>query len=228
LFRRWRHRKRCRSLAEQCSQGVLKRYLEDCAKLEIHDSQRTPLISVDLELTGLDAGSNQIISIGWTLIDHGKIQLGSNRHLLINADQSVGSSAVIHELTDSEVAKGVELAFGLEALFDAAVGRVWVFHHAGLDVAFLQKACISWAGLAPPFIVLDTMQIELALRKRREVPVKQGDLQLGQLRSDYHLPRYTAHNALIDAFATAELFLAIAARLDRSAPLKLAPHLRFF
>jgi DNA polymerase-3 subunit epsilon len=228
MFKRWRHKKRCCSLARQCSQPVLKQYLEDCAGLQVNDIQNTSLISVDLELTGLDARSNRIISIGWTLIDQGRIRMGTNRHLLINTEQSVGSSAAIHELMDNEVAQGLELEDGLENLFEAARDRIWIFHHAGLDVSFLQQACITWAGLIPPFVVLDTMQIELALRKRREVPVKQGDLQLGRLRSDYHLPRYTAHNALIDAFATAELFLAIAARLDRSAPLKLARHLRYF
>ena len=228
MLRRWRHKKRCRNLASQCSQPVLKHYLEESAGLEIKDIHNTPLIAADLELTGLDARSNQIISIGWTLIDQGRVRMGANRHLLISADQSVGSSAAIHELMDSEVAGGIELQSGLEALFDAASGRVWVFHHAVLDVAFLQQACMQWAGNVPPFVVLDTMQIELALRKRREVPVQQGDLQLSRLRSDYHLPRYTAHNALIDAFATAELLLAIAAGLDRKAPLKLAPHLRFF
>jgi DNA polymerase-3 subunit epsilon len=228
LLKRWRHKKLCRNLASKCSQPVLKHYLDECAGLEINDVQNTPLISADLELTGLDARSNQIISIGWTLIDQGRVQVGANRHLLISADQSVGSSAAIHELMDSEVAAGVELESGLEALFDAASGRAWVFHHAALDVAFLQQACMKWVGIVPPFVVLDTMRIELALRKRREVPVQQGDLQLSRLRKDYHLPRYTAHNALIDAFATAELLLAIAARLDRNAPLKLAPHLRFF
>ena len=93
---------------------------------------------------------------------------------------------------------------------------------------FLQKACAEWAGVTPPFVVLDTMQIELGLRKRREVPVQQGDLQLSRLRSEYNLPRYTAHNALIDAFATAELLLAIAARLDGKGAMKLGPFLRFF
>ena len=228
MFRRWRHKKRCHSLASQCRQPVLKRYLEECACPEVSHIRNTPLISVDLELTGLDPRSNQIISIGWTLIDEGRIQMEGNRHLLINADQSVGSSAAIHEMLDSEVAEGIELESGLEALFEAAIGRAWVFHHAGLDVSFLQQACMNWAGIVPPFVVLDTMQIELAQRKRREVPVQHGDLQLRRLRSDYHLPRYTAHNALIDAFATAELLLAIAARMDRNSPVKLAPYLRFF
>ena len=228
MFRRWRHKKRCASLAGGCSQPVLKHYLEACAKLSIDDIQNTPLIAADLELTGLDANSNQIISIGWTLIDGARIRVGSNCHLLINADQSVGSSAAIHELMDNEVAEGVEQNAGLESLFEAASCRVWVFHHAGLDVAFLQKACTDWAGVIPPFVVLDTMQIELGLRKRRDIPVQQGDLQLGRLRSNYNLPRYTAHNALVDAFATAELLLAIAGRLDGKESMKLAPFLKYF
>jgi DNA polymerase-3 subunit epsilon len=205
----------------------LERYLKACSSLDVDDLENTPLISVDLELTGLNAKSNKIVAIGWTQINGGRIQMGSNRHLLITADQSVGTSAEIHELLDSEVAQGVEPKVGLESLFRAGEGRVWVFHHAALDVAFLQKACLEWAGVVPPFVVLDTMKIELARRKRRDIPVQQGDLQLSRLRSEYHLPRYTAHNALIDALATAELLLAIAARFDRKAPLKLSPYLGF-
>jgi len=207
---------------------VLSRYLDACASLKADHIANTPLISVDLELTGLDARQNRIIAIGWTLIDQGRIRIGSNQHLLINTDQTVGSSAAIHELMDNEIAQGADLNSGLEALFGEAEGRIWVFHHAGLDVAFLRQACKGWAGVAPPFLTLDTLRIEMAQRKRRNIPVQHGDLQLGRLRSDYHLPQYTAHDALIDAFATAELLLAIASRMDRGAPLKLAPYLRFF
>ena len=227
MLRRWRFRKKCSKYAAGCSHPVLKRYLEQGAALKPGSIVETPLIAVDLELTGLDAAKDQIISVGWTCLDSGRIHIGSNRHVLVNADRTVGASAVIHELMDNEISAGKDLAFALESLFEAAAGRVWVFHHAALDVAFLQKACRQWTGMAPPFVVLDTMKIELGLRKRRDQPVQQGDLQLGRLRSAYHLPRYTAHNALIDAFATAELLLAIAARLDRKKPLDLAPYLGF-
>jgi DNA polymerase-3 subunit epsilon len=203
-------------------------YLETCAALEIGRIDNTPLIAVDLELTGLDKNEDHIIAMGWTQIDRGRIQLGSNQHLLISSAQSVGSSAAIHELMDSEVAQGQPIEAGLEALFRAALGRVWVFHHAGLDVSFLKKACSHWAWVVPGFIVLDTMQIEYRQRKRREVPVKQGDLQLGRIRGTYGLPRYTAHNALNDALATAELMLAIAASMEPEASLALSPHLKFF
>ena len=75
---------------------------------------------------------NQIIAIGWTKIDQGRIRFGSNRHIMINAGQSVGHSAAIHELMDSDVATGVPLETGLKALFKAASGRIWLFHHAAL------------------------------------------------------------------------------------------------
>ena len=228
MFRRWRHRRRCQALARQSSQDNLTAYIAECAKLKPDKLANTPLISVDLELTGLDARQNQIIAIGWTQVDHGRVQFAANRHMLINADQSVGHSAAIHELMDSDVAGGVPLENGLEALFEAGRGRAWLFHHARLDVAFLQQACIWWAGIAPPFVVLDTIQMELALRKRREIPVQQGDLQLGKLRATYNLPRYTAHNALIDACATAELLLAIAGRMDSDGSIRLPGYIRYF
>jgi len=228
MFKRWRHRRRCRALSKQCRQKRLSRYMTKCAEIGVDKLVNTPLISVDLELTGLDARQNHIISIGWTHVDRGRIDFASNRHVLINADQSVGHSAAIHELLDQDVARGVPLETGLRALFEAALGRVWLFHHASLDVAFLQKACVSWAGVAPPFLVLDTMHMELAMRKRQGLPVHTGDLRLDKLRSNYNLPRYTAHNALIDACATAELVLAIAARMDSSGSIELRPHLRYF
>ncbi|MEE8339510.1 MAG: exonuclease domain-containing protein [Xanthomonadales bacterium] len=228
MIKHWSQRRRYRTLSQQCRQPSLARYLDDCAEINVDRLVSTPLISVDLELTGLDARHSQIISIGWTHVDRGRVSFAANRHLLVNADQSVGPSAAIHELLDSDVARGVPLEAGIEELFEAARGRVWLFHHAGLDVAFLQKACVSWAGVAPPFTLLDTMQMELVIRQRRGLPVHNGDLRLNKLRRSYNLPRYTAHNALIDACATAELLLAIAARMDASGSIRLRPHLKYF
>ena len=228
MYARWRYRRRCHAAAGQCEHPNVAVYIKEYAGLDVDKLSNTPLIAVDLEMTGLDATKNQIIAIGWTLVDHGRIRLASNRHLLINADHSVGHSAAIHELTDNDVAEGVPLEAGLAALFEAARGRVWLFHHAGLDVAFLQQACTFWAGVALPFMVLDTMTLELTMRKRRELPVHHGDMQLNKLRSDYNLPGYTAHNALIDACATAELLLAIAEKMDTSGSLSLRPHLQYY
>lgn len=228
MFSRWRYRRRCNAVAQNCKLESVVAYSTQSAALSVDKLVNTPLISVDLEMTGLDAAQNHIIAIGWTQVDLGRIRLASNRHLLINAEQSVGHSAAIHELMDSDVAQGVPLETGLDALFEAAQGRVWLFHHASLDVAFLKWACLAWAGVSMPFMVLDTMRMEIEIRKRRNIPVQHGDLKLGNLRSRYNLPDYTAHNALIDACATAELLLAIAENADDTGSLNLRPYLKFF
>ena len=147
MFRRLRHRRRYRSLSQQCRQQSLARYMAECAEMDVDKLINTPLISVDLELTGLDARQHQIISIGWTHVDRGRVSFASNRNVLINADHSVGHTAAIHEILDSDLAQGVSLEDGIQHLFEAARGCVWLFHHASLDVAFLQKACVSWAVL---------------------------------------------------------------------------------
>jgi DNA polymerase-3 subunit epsilon len=228
MFKHWRYRRRCLAVAQQCSLSGWPDYLAECAALDVDRLDNTPLIAVDLEMTGLDASKNQIIALGWTQVDHGRIQFASNRHILINADQSVGHTAAIHELTDNDVAGGVPLLTGLQALFEAARGRVWLFHHAGLDVSFLQKACRSLAGVTMPFMVIDTMQMEIVMRKRRNLPTQDGELRLNRLRATYNLPLYSTHNALLDACASAELLLAIAARMDSAGSLKLRPHLNYF
>ncbi|MDX1380088.1 MAG: 3'-5' exonuclease [Xanthomonadales bacterium] len=207
---------------------MLADYLRGCAGLDIGCMDSTPMIAVDLELTGLDKRSERIVSMGWTQVDEGRIRLGSNRHLLIRSASPVGDSATIHGVLDRELARGVTLEDGLQALFEAARGRLWVMHHAGLDIAFLKSACAVWADCTPGFIVLDTMRIEYQLRRRREVPVKQGDLQLGRIRGLYGLPAYAAHDALSDAVATAELMLAIAAAIEGEDALELAPWVKFF
>ncbi len=224
----WRYRRRCRKVAQQCTQEALHDYFAESPALTVDRLENTPVIVVDLEMTGLDAGKNRIIAIGWTFVDGGRVHFSSNRHLLIKTGQSVGHSAAIHELMDNDVARGIPLEAGLEALFEAARGRLWLFHNATLDVAFLQQACVSWAGVKMPFMALDTLQMELVMRKRRNLPVQHGELRLNRLCANYNLPVYTAHNALIDACATAELLLAIAGKMDPVASLPLRPHLNYF
>jgi len=169
MLQRWRHGRRCLKEARSCRQPELADYLRACAALDIGRIDSTPLIALDLELTGLDKRSERIVSMGWTLVDGGRIRLGSNRHVLIRSASPVGESALVHGVLDRELHGGATLEGGLQALFEASRGRLWVMHHAGLDIAFLKNACARWAGCTPGFIVLDTMRIEYQLRRRREL-----------------------------------------------------------
>ena len=45
MLKKWRHRKRCKTLAEICGEPVMKQYLEQCAGLDPGHIGDTPLIS---------------------------------------------------------------------------------------------------------------------------------------------------------------------------------------
>ena len=45
MLKKWRHRKRCKSLAEICGEPVMKQYLEQCGRLDPGHIGDTPLIS---------------------------------------------------------------------------------------------------------------------------------------------------------------------------------------
>jgi len=162
------------------------------------------LISVDLETTGLNPRTDQILSIGWVLLDHRRIYLDTARQQLVAIRGSVGQSARFHQLTDQHLAGAGELGTALEQLLRAGAGRLWLFHHADLDLAFLNQACrqVYDTGLVVP--IIDT----LALEQRRQVAGNRPELRLHQCRGRYNLPEYPGHCALTDALATAELWLA--------------------
>ncbi len=80
-----------------------------------------------------------------------------------------------------------------------------------LDVAFLNKVSRRQfnAPILMPFV--DTLLQEEALMRRADQPIKPGALRLQACRERYNLPHFHGHNALLDALATAELLLGMAA-----------------
>ena len=171
-----------------------------------------PFLVIDLEMTGLDARQHDIVSIGWLAIDKGSISLSSSRYLMIRTDSGVGQSATIHQLRDADLESGVAEKEAMQELLKASKGRVLVFHNAMLDCQFLADSWRQLFGI--PFLapIIDTMMLEKQLFERAHKPLEQGVLRLDSCRQRYNLPQYAAHNALVDALATAELFLAIVAK----------------
>ncbi len=162
----------------------------------------------DAEMSSLNPEEGEVLSLGWVRVEGGEISLNSARHCLVQNQNSVGQSATVHRLRDCELAAGGSLEDALAALLSAARGGVLVFHHAPLDMAFLNRAakrCLGGPLLLP---AVDTLALEKRLMERREQSIPQGALRLQACRERYGLPAHHAHNALTDALATAELLLA--------------------
>lgn len=190
--------------------------LKRLRKFRSWDCRELEFLSVDLELNSLDPIEGDILSIGYIPIVAGHIVVGEGHHILVDDHGGVGDSAVIHGIRDCDADEGVHLQEALAQLDKARQGRILLFHHAGLDLSFLAKHQPVYRGIP----AIDTLLIEHKRRQRQNLPLE-NTLRLNQCRERYNLPVYNAHNALTDALATAELFLAQLAYLGGSSGVSL-------
>lgn len=174
---------------------------------------QTPWLAIDLELTGLDAKSEQIVSIGWIAGTGWQMDYHSARHYYHRDVCDLKQSPTVHGVTASQLAQGLPMLAILQALNQVGQDRVWLFHHAPLDCAFLQRAAEQHQLTLSALATLDTMAIERqrlskAMQAQGSLAIAQDALQLMRCRERYHLPKYHGHNALGDAIACAELLQA--------------------
>lgn len=161
---------------------------------------------LDFETTGLDANKDRIVSIGWTIIKELSLLNNSSEHFLVNPDQLLHEDNVnIHQLTDDEVSQGLPFKNAMDKLFQVMKNKVIIVHFDSIEKKFINNACKNLFQFESlPMRMLDTLKIE----KKKNNYNRLGSLRLYALREKYNLPRYKAHNAMIDAISTAELFLA--------------------
>ncbi|MBV7292876.1 exonuclease domain-containing protein [Corynebacterium sp. TAE3-ERU16] len=173
-----------------------------------------PLLAVDVETTGLTPGKDRLLSIGWVPVDGGSIDLAGAGHVVLRGaegDASVGDSATVHGLTDDAVAAGEDPAEAVARLLDALAGRVMLVHYAHMEQGFLGYACRRHFGADLMVPIVDTFAVERRHMERMGTYPRGEDLRLPRVRGRYGLPFYRSHNALTDALACAELYLALAA-----------------
>ncbi|MCU7916789.1 MAG: 3'-5' exonuclease [Candidatus Thiodiazotropha sp. (ex Dulcina madagascariensis)] len=191
--------------------GILHDYLETPLTSKTTQCDDLVIVSLDLETTGLDPEKDKILSFGLVEMRHMTIRLETARHQLISIDGEIPEeSAVIHQITDDQAATGIPIEAAMPELLQRLAGKVMLVHYAAIEQNFISTACQKLFGA--PFVIptIDTLVLAQRLFEHRNHTVQPGDLRLFNLRPRYNLPNYKAHNALSDALATAELFLAMA------------------
>ena len=209
-------------LAKRAPSGPLQDYLSTPLPVPATPLAQARLLAIDIETTGLDPARDQILSVGFVPVDGPTITLSGASQLLVRPSTDVGESARFHGLTDDALTAGVSLPDALAAILGALSGRVLLAHHAAIETGFLITACQRVYGAPVHFGVVDTMALQFGLLSRGfdDEPPK-GSLRLWTARGQYGLPHYAAHEALTDALACAELYLAQIAELQAGHPLTL-------
>jgi len=210
----------------QSAPGPLTDYLQTPFADKNSDCREIEIVAIDLETTGLDPRKDDILSIGMVNIDHFGVKLSTAWHSVVRIERDIpGESAVIHQITDDQAAAGAPIEQLLPEVLRRLAGRPMLVHYSPIEQNFLSAACQRLYGA--PFVVqiIDTLEIGQRVFERRNHLIQAGDLRLFNLRPRYNLPQYKAHNALSDALATAELFLAMADNLYPGRPCPLGEFL---
>ncbi|WP_275097930.1 exonuclease domain-containing protein [Sedimenticola hydrogenitrophicus] len=186
------------------------------------DWRQADYLAIDFETTGLEASQDQILSVGYATVRGDRLVLGDATHILIRPTVDIPeASAVVHGILDDEAAEAQPLEEVLPVILNALKGKALLAHHAAIEYEFLNHACRNLYGY--PFLcpVVDTLALEVRQFRMRDQAIRSGDLRLAKARARYGLPRYPAHNALTDALAAGELFLAQVAYRSSSKPPRL-------
>ena len=175
------------------------------------------LVAVDVETTGLDPSRHEVLSVGMVPLHGLSIELGGAQEYAVSptGPGGVGESAAVHGITDDTAAGARSLREVLPLVLAALEGRVLLAHHARIETGFLDAACRAHGVALPDLVVVDTVRLQRrVLRRGRSLAqVADHELGLGAARRHLGLPGYRSHDALTDALACAELYLAQVAAL---------------
>jgi DNA polymerase III subunit epsilon len=174
---------------------------------------------VDLETTGLDPSTDEIISFATLTVDGGKVRLDDARYELVRPRRMPdGDTIRIHGLREADLADAPPLSDMIEGLLGALTGTAIVAHVAAVEQGFLGVA-LRGRGLDLRNPVVDTAMLDRELRRlRREAPSDRDPIALSDLARGLGLPVHRPHHADGDALTTAQAFIALATHLDAFEP----------
>jgi DNA polymerase III subunit epsilon len=170
---------------------------------------------VDLETTGLNPSTDEIVSFATVTVSKGKVSLADANYELVRPKRMPGEdTSRIHGLREADLIEAPPLDELLEELLDVLAGRILVAHVAAIEQAFLEKA-LAASGLQLRNRFVDTAKLSSELKRmRRERSSERGTIGLSELAKSLGLPVHRRHTADGDALTTAQAFIALATHLD--------------
>lgn len=195
--------------------GILKKLLGLAP--QSGQSPDTPLSEVefvvfDTELTGLDRRKDSIVSVGALRMTGTRIEVGKPFYRIVEPHTELtGKSIVIHGITPSETLGAPNMETLLPEFLEFCKDRVLVGHFVSMDMGFVNNEMQRLTGNTLDNMAVDTIALY------RHMSLCEGDrcafydeehedVNLFTLAGKYDINVTGAHNALGDAYVTAQLF----------------------
>ncbi|HEX4954027.1 MAG TPA: 3'-5' exonuclease [Thermoanaerobaculia bacterium] len=190
------------------------------------------LLALDLETTGLDPRRDAILAVGMVVVAGGAILWGRRFDSLVADDRyaRVGGAAALgtHQILPRETLEGCSLGEALERVRQMLpAGGALLGHGVEIEQRFLAAAARDLGAVPLRAPAVDTLRYLRALEGVRahlsdRLPAHAAahpiPTVLSEARRFFGLPEYPAHHALLDALASAELYLLLVARFPELHP----------
>lgn len=171
--------------------------------------KRTPLETarwavIDCETSGLDARRDRLLSVAAVRVRANRIELGQAFSALVRqAEPSAPGNILVHGIGGDAQRSGRPLAAVIAELAAFIEGALPVAFHAPFDEAVLTRAGLKTPGW------LDVARLAPALFPGRKART------LEEWLAEFSIRPAGRHEALADAYATAELLLVLLAEAKR-------------
>jgi DNA polymerase-3 subunit epsilon len=161
-------------------------------------------VVVDTESSGLDPARDRLLSVGACAVRRQAVHLGESFEVCIRqAQPSAEENILVHGISGSTQLAGVDAPEALVAFLEFLRGDVPVAFHAAFDAALIARALRTHLGVKLRRRWFDAAQLLVAL-----FPEQADDMRtLDQWLAHFGVRGYARHDALSDAFATAQLLL---------------------
>lgn len=167
---------------------------------------------LDVESSGLDARRDRLISIGAVSVCGASLHLSDSIEVVLRQDQvSQTDNILVHGIGGTAQREGVAPVEALLRFLAYAEKSPIVAFHAPFDTVMIGRALRHYLGLKWKPQVIDLADVLPAL-----LPAVKGRRDLDQWLAHFGIGHYARHQALSDAYSTAQLLqvaLALAGQM---------------
>jgi DNA polymerase-3 subunit epsilon len=168
-----------------------------------------PLVALDVETTGLDAQSANLLSLGAVPIDGRRVLLSDRFEAMIRHEGPTHEGSVrIHRLRAIDLATGLQPSEALERFREWLGDRAILGYCVEFDKAVLNRALREDGHRSLGVAAYDLRQLYRLKRNDHVEDPGQG-IDLDVILADAGIPPLARHTALGDAVATALAYLAL-------------------
>ena len=180
-------------------------------------------VFIDTELTGFNERTDSIVSIGAIKMAAGRIELGNTFYSLVkpkSKSKMNGKSILIHTITPTEVSGEKDIPAVLSEFLEFCGQEVLIGHCVPIDLGFINKVMKQTLGFPLANPILDTFTLYSWLWEKwssePEFSLHPQRVDLYEIAKAFGIPFTGAHNAVMDAFITAQVFQHFLPWLKRS------------